>query len=392
VDVFRDRTIADLDDRKKAITIQNLLDMTSGLNWTEPLGDGQPLSMLGMERSPDWVKFVLDQPMAASPGTTFNYSSGNAHLLSAILTKATGESALDYARQRLFGPLGISDVFWRQDPQGISMGGYGLFLHPRDMAKLGYLYLRNGLWDGAEIIPPEWVERIRHATIPMGIANLRYANLFWVDPGSGVFFASGFHGQRMFVAPALDIVGVVTATGTSASSSALIEQIANAVKSDGLLPPNLAAQSLLASRIGEAETEKPSPVGQTPDIARTISGKVYHFADNPVGLDSLTLTLDGPNRSYAYALKPTRPDAPAERFEAPIGLDGRYRTGPPRPDGTIPAAKGGWSYDGSFVIQSGDIGGDNLRKAILSFKDKSVDVMVMPEDGPSVELHGEVRD
>ncbi len=103
------------------------------------------------------------------------------------------------------------------------------------------------------------------------------------------------------------------------------------------------------------------------------------------------MTLDGPNPSYAYTLKPTRPDAPTEQFEAPVGLEGRYRTGPPRPDGTIPA-KGGWSYDGSFVIQSQDIGGDDLRKAILSCKNKTVDVTVMPEDGPDIELHGEVRD
>ncbi len=128
VDFFADRTIANLDDRKRAITIQNLLDMTSGLSWTEPLGDGRPQSMIAMERSADWTQFVLDQPMTAGPGTTFNYSSGNPHLLSAILTKATGESALDYARERLFGPLGISDVFWRQDPQGLSIGGFGLFL------------------------------------------------------------------------------------------------------------------------------------------------------------------------------------------------------------------------------------------------------------------------
>ena len=118
VDFFADRTIANLDDRKRAITIQNLLDMTSGLNWTEPLGDGRPQSMIAMERSADWTQFVLDQPMTAGPGTTFNYSSGNPHLLSAILTKATGESALDYARERLFGPLGISDVFWRRIRKG----------------------------------------------------------------------------------------------------------------------------------------------------------------------------------------------------------------------------------------------------------------------------------
>ncbi len=392
VDFFADRTIANVDERKTAITIQNLLDMTSGLSWTEPLDQGQPQSLVAMERSPDWVQFVLDQPMAAGPGTKFNYSSGNTHLLSAILAKATGESALDYARQRLFGPLGISNVFWRRDPQGNPIGGYGLFLQPRDMAKLGYLYLHNGVWDGTQIVPPEWIDRVRHATIPMGIANLRYANLFWVDSGRDAYFANGFHGQRIFVMPTQDIVAVVTATSHSAASGVEIGMIADAVKSDGPIAPDVAAQSLLASRVQEAATEKLLAVGPAPEIARAISGKVYRFSDNPFGLDSLTLTLAGPNPSFAYALKPARPDAPAERFEGPIGLDGRYRTGPPRPDRTIPAAKGGWSYDGSFVIEFEDIGGDNLRRAILTFKDNTVDLTVMPGDGRGVEIHGETRD
>ena len=105
-------------------------------------------SFFAMERSADWQQFVLDQPMAAAPGTIFYYDSGNSHLLSAILTKVTGKSALDYARETLFGPLGIDDVMWRADPQGVSGGGAGLYMHPRDMAKIGYLYLRGGMWDG----------------------------------------------------------------------------------------------------------------------------------------------------------------------------------------------------------------------------------------------------
>ena len=285
VDFFADRTIANVDERKTAITIQNLLDMTSGLSWTEPLDQGQPQSLVAMERSPDWVQFVLDQPMAAGPGTKFNYSSGNTHLLSAILAKATGESALDYARQRLFGPLGISNVFWRRDPQGNPIGGYGLFLQPRDMAKLGYLYLHNGVWDGTQIVPPEWIDRVRHATIPMGIANLRYANLFWVDSGRDAYFANGFHGQRIFVMPTQDIVAVVTATSHSAASGVEIGMIADAVKSDGPIAPDVAAQSLLASRVQEAATEKLLAVGPAPEIARAISGKVYRFSDNPFGLE-----------------------------------------------------------------------------------------------------------
>lgn len=116
MEFFADRTIANLDERKQAITVRHLLDMTSGLEWSEGL-DGFR-SFLAMERSPDWQQFILDQPMSTAPGTLFYYDSGNSHLLSAILTKVTGKSALAYARETLFGPLGIDDVMWRGDRRG----------------------------------------------------------------------------------------------------------------------------------------------------------------------------------------------------------------------------------------------------------------------------------
>ena len=391
MDFFSDRTIANLDDNKKAITIENLLDMTSGLDWTEPLGGGRPESMMAMERSADWEQFVLDRPMATEPGGKFNYNSGNPQLLSAILTGLTGQSALDYARKRLFGPLGISDVFWRSDPHGISIGGYGLFLQPRDMAKFGYLYLHDGVWEGDQIIPPSWIDRIRHATIPMNLMNLRYANLFWVASDSNAYFANGYHGQRIFVMPALDIVAVATGTGHSASISKEIEMIADAVKSDAPLPPDADSQSLLARRIREAAVEKPSPVGPAPEIAKAISGKIYRFPENAQRLSTLALNLDGVNPSYAYELTTGRPDAPVERFEGPIGLDGTYRAGKPTNQG-ITVAKGAWSDDKSFVVQFGELGGDNMRTAILSFKGEGVDLVLVSEFGFSTILHGETAD
>ena len=166
LDLFADRGNANSDDTKKAVTLQHLLDMTSGLDWKEPLS-GRPESVIDMERSPDWVKFILDRPMASAPGDVFNYNSGGPHLLSAVITKLTGKSASDYAKAKLFGPLGISTWNWRRDPQGISTGGYGLALQPRDMAKIGYLYLRRGQWEDKQLIAPEWVDRAGRATVNM---------------------------------------------------------------------------------------------------------------------------------------------------------------------------------------------------------------------------------
>jgi CubicO group peptidase (beta-lactamase class C family) len=382
LDFFPNRTVRNLDDEKEVITIQNLLDMESGLDWNDAT------DFEAMRQSPDWEQFVLDRPMGKPPGASRNYNSGNAQLLSAILTRLAGVSAFDYARRRLFEPLGISDVFWPSDPQGVSNGGNGLWLQPRDMAKLGYLYLRNGVWDGKEIVPPTWIARIRQASVATAVPNLRYANLFWVAHNGDAYFARGHDGQRIFVMPALDIVAVATGTGDSASIDEEIALISDAVKSSAPLPPNAAAQSLLASRIHDAATERAAPVAAAPEIAKTVSGKVYRFPANALRLSTVSLNLTGPDPSYAYELA-TRP---AERFHGPIGVDGRYRMGAPDVEGMITAAKGAWSYDQSFVVQFEELGADNLRQAIFSFQAKTVDLIFKPESGSAVELRGETAD
>jgi CubicO group peptidase (beta-lactamase class C family) len=136
-------------------------------------------------RSSDLIKFVLDRPMANAPGQVFNYNSGNPHLLSAIITKLSGMSAWDYAKAKLFAPLGIEVSNWHHDPQGVTTGGGGLVLYPRDMAKIGYLYLRNGEWEGKRLLPAGWTDRVSHATVNMNASfdpELRYANFFLVLP------------------------------------------------------------------------------------------------------------------------------------------------------------------------------------------------------------------
>jgi CubicO group peptidase (beta-lactamase class C family) len=122
LDFFDSSGISNVDDRKEAITVQNLLDMTSGFEWTEGEAHSPSDPVVQIGRSPDWVKFILDRAMSSAPGDVFNYDTCNSHLLSAILTKLTGMSALEYAKAKLFGPLGIKDVYWPHDPQGISGG------------------------------------------------------------------------------------------------------------------------------------------------------------------------------------------------------------------------------------------------------------------------------
>jgi CubicO group peptidase (beta-lactamase class C family) len=394
LDFFPGRTIAVLDERKQAMTIQDLLDMRSGIDWGEPFG-GIPWSVIAMEQSPDWQQFVLDRPMAVEPGTTYLYSSGNSHLLSAILTKLTGRSALDYAREKLFGPLGIEDVQWRHDPQGVSTGGYGLYLHPRDMAKIGQLWLRNGVWEKKQILPASWVARVRAADIAMReswAANLRYGNQFWTVPGRDAYMAVGYNRQLIVVMPKLDIVVATTGAarfpplgGTPSRPSyrfeTLLEYVANAVKSEMPLPPDEAATAQLAERVKEANRDTPGLVGGSSEMAKTISGKTWRFAANELNMKSLTLRLDGPQPSYEYELTRTPPGIAAGPFGGPIGFDGHFRVGGRRPYGPS-AARGAWTADGkSLVVEAQTLGDDDAVRVTHVFDGRKLEISLEAAGG-----------
>jgi CubicO group peptidase (beta-lactamase class C family) len=205
VDFFSERTFANLDKQKEGMTLEDVLTMRSGLDWQE----GDP-AYRAMYQSPDWVKFVLDKPMALPPGSRFNYCSGCSHLLSAILQQTTGMNTRDLAERYLFKPLGISNVKWDTDAAGIPIGGWGLQLTPRDMAKLGYLYLRDGQWDGQQIVSAKWVENAtqKHAETE---GDLGYGYQWWTYPSLAAYAALGRNGQMIFVIPGSDLVIVTTA-------------------------------------------------------------------------------------------------------------------------------------------------------------------------------------
>jgi len=191
---------------KQSITVENLLTMSSGLEWSE---NDETYRKMYMSYA-DWVKFVLDAPMVAEPGRTFNYSSGGSHLLSAIVQKSAAMNTYDFARGNLFGPLGIKNPIWERDPSGIPIGGWGLHLVPRDMAKLGYLYLHGGEWEGKQVVPSLWVRESTRSHIHTD-GNLQYGYQWWIDPSGSFFAGLGRFGQCIFVVPGLDLVAVFTA-------------------------------------------------------------------------------------------------------------------------------------------------------------------------------------
>ena len=402
LEFFDDRAIANLTDTKRAMTIRHLLDMTSGLDWSEPFG-GAPQSLFAMERSADWQQFVLDRPMAARPSEVFNYSSGNSHLLSAILSKLTKRNALDYARETLFRPLGIDDVLWRQDPQGVSIGGYGLYLTPRDMAKLGYLYLRNGQWDGKQLLPASWIEAVRKSDIDMRLSwapTLRYGSQFWVAPNRDAYMAVGFHGQLIVVMPKLDLVAVATGaarfpaqggppTVPRFGSESLLGYLANAVKSDMVLPADPVATAELADRLKAAATETAAPVGASSELAKRISGKTYRFAGNPLNLQSVTFQLDDPQPSYQFELRSSRPGTPQGTFGGPIGFDGHYRVGGRMPYGPS-AARAAWRADGkTLVLETQTLGNDDAARVTHVFDGDAVEISLEAALGFNQKLQGQ---
>lgn len=205
VDFFPEHTFANLDEQKETMTLEDLLTMRSGLDWQE----ADPVYG-AMYRSPDWVQFVLDMPMAEPPGSGFNYCSGCSHILSAILQQTTGMNPRDFAEQYLFQPLGISNIRWDTDAAGIPIGGWGLQMTPRDMAKLGYLYLQDGQWDGQQIISAEWVENATRHHTETG-DDLGYGYQWWTYPSLEGYTALGRYGQTIFVIPWADLVIVTTA-------------------------------------------------------------------------------------------------------------------------------------------------------------------------------------
>jgi CubicO group peptidase (beta-lactamase class C family) len=392
LDFFPGREFAKLDERKKAMTLGHLLDMTSGLDWNEPLGSSTAWSFLEMQRSADWVQFILDHAMAREPGAVFDYNSGNPHLLSAILSKVTGRSAADYAREKLFGPLGIKDLQWRRDPQGVTAGGAGLYLQPRDMARLGQLWLHDGTWEGQRLLPPGWMNKVRHAKVEMGLPNLRYANLFWSMPTKDVFMAVGFHCQLIMVLPALDMVAVFTgamrysnAAGAPSSPEyslgAMADRLKDAVKSDQTLPEDPEALALLADKTKQVAQEARTQAAGSSPLAAAISGKIYRLQPNPLRYSAISPTFDDGAAAYAY-------DFEGQRLGGPIGLDGLYGVGGRRVSGTS-AAKGRWLDEKTFQLEVQTLGNDDAGIVTFTFDGKSVSVRVVTLNGLKSELHGE---
>ena len=189
--------------KRKNLTVEHLLTMTSGVSFNET----------GAISGNEWVKSFLEAPLHHEPGEMFEYNSMNTYMLSAIVTEVTGEKLIDYLKPRLFEPLGIEKIFWETCPKGITKGGWGLFLCSEDMAKLGQLYLQKGEWNGIQVMPAEWIEQsvTKKSNPPEDTGFTGYGYQIWMGKREKSFAFNGMMGQNVFVYPDIEMVIVTTA-------------------------------------------------------------------------------------------------------------------------------------------------------------------------------------
>jgi CubicO group peptidase (beta-lactamase class C family) len=367
VSFFPERTIANRDARKERITVRHLASMANGLDSVCMANDEGTLKE--MVASPDWVRFALDRKMTYEPGTHFCYDSPGMHLLSAILQQATGMTAFDFARQNLFEPLGIQDALWESDPQGYSDGWGDLYLRPHDMAKIGYLWLNGGVWDGEQIVSRAWVEASVTPQMTGTDSEEVYGYGWWVSSGNdpNYYLAAGRGGQQITVVPDWNLMAVTTGGGLDFSE--IDPLLAPAlVDMEKPLPANPEGVTQLEAAVTTvAQPPAPQPVAPLPDIAREISGKTFVFEPNPVGLETSALEFDEPDVATLHL----KFFGDEQMVSAPIGLDGVYRIS--LGEHNLPQGyRGYWADAQTFVFEYDNIANNDHGKYRLHFEGKRV--------------------
>jgi hypothetical protein len=333
-----------MDARKEKVTVRHLAGMVNGFD-SGCMGDDMG-TLDRMRSSSDWVQYALDRKMVREPGTSFCYDSPGMHLLSAVLQESTGMTALEFAQQNLFGPLGIQDVIWESDPQGYTHGWGDLHLKPRDAAKLGYLWLNKCVWEGVQIVSASWVEDAVKPHTSTGRDDYGYG--WWVSEDS--YYAFGRGGQPIKVVPSLNAIVVTTGSGFEYEEIApyLLAAVIDLGKA---LPGNPAGVAQLNTELTAlVKSPPPLPVAQLPDTARAISGKTYVFKPNSANVDTLRLEFGDTSEATMY-LKRLGSDVIWR-----IGLDNKYRLSS---DGL--ELRGYWDDPQTFVIEVFDVGLTTLR-------------------------------
>ena len=362
---FPDRTIANLDDRKAHITVRHLVSMRNGME--SGCHEGDEPTLEAMRATPDWVQAALDRPMVAEPGTVFCYDSPGMHILSAILQKATGMTALDFARQNLFEPLGIQNVIWDVDPQGYSRGWGDLHMLPEDVAKIGFLWLHRGQWDGRQIVSEAWVLDSVRLHSKFIEPDFGYGYGWWITNKD--YQGSGRGGQRVRVMASLNMI--VVATGSDFDYSAVEGWLTPMLlQMKDSRPANPEGLATLKTALNTAEQHVPERTANyTPDTAALVTGRTYLCESNPANIQTVRIMFDDPKQAMFFVT------VDGMDITMTIGLDGNRHL---EPDGV--ATYGYWEDAQTFHFEEFDIG--VLSRQVI-FKDDRLQVS-LPEAGLTV--------
>ncbi|MBE9608309.1 serine hydrolase domain-containing protein [Chitinilyticum piscinae] len=316
---FPGKPLGQPDPRKQAITLGQLADMRSGLEWDEA-GYRPDSSLARMLASSDPTGFVLALPMEAAPGEAFSYNGGNMNLLADLLAQRWGEPLDAVAGRLLFAPLGIADYYWWRNPQGQAQGEAGLFLAPQDMARMGQFWLSDGVLNGERVLPEGWTGRLLQEVLP-AYGGLGYRRGFWINRERTQFLANGRHGQFIVVEPGRQVVAVITA---KFPEDQIMPDVASllfaAIEREQALPENLPAQARLGALMRRLASE---PASQLPEPARGAKwrDRLYRLPAEPAGI-------------RAFRLKQNPADPGSLLWEVDwaggtrswqVGMDGRFR-------------------------------------------------------------------
>lgn len=307
-----------------------------------------------------WARTFLSLPVDHEPGTWFVYNTGATYMLSAIITRLTGQSLLDYLRPRLFDPLGIEHPTWDTDPQGISIGGSGLHIRTEDIARLGQLYLQQGAWNGVQILTPSWVAEATTAhsdnsntqTNPDWIVGYGYQ--FWRCRHGG-FRGDGAFGQYCLVLPEQD--AVLAITSGLLDMQAVLDKVWDILLpafEPEPLPEDAPAVEALREKLASLVLRQPTGNASSAEAEAWLN-RQWHLTDNPLGITAITLT---PHDSHMEI----RLDGVAGQQELTAGFDswqtGAIRLPDPRSglidlttqDGEPVAASGAWSRPNAYEL------------------------------------------
>ncbi len=380
VDVLAQAAPQTVDESLAAMTVEDLLTMRSGLECHDQGARILPEIII----HEDWATQVLRLPILVEPGTRFHYCNWDSYLLSAVVTEVTGMPAAAFADEALFGPLGIREYTWPTNADGVTIGFADLVLEPADAAKLGYLYLRDGVWDGQQVVSSTWVAAAtRSHTTTHGSAGYGYQ--WWIDGGGSGASARGHGGQRISIVPDLDLVVVLTAYLEPRQRTSLPDQLMQrvllAVRPDPL-DPDPEGNARLAAAVDAARRGPPSSPVTMPELADAIDGVRYEFRANEFQNEWFALTFEdqrahltieggtlGPLEPYLETFRGvvTR-DGPVE-YE--IGLDGRFTVG--ESWGQPTGWRGRWHGDDRFVAEFKMLERANVRGSLeFTFEDGMV--------------------